>query len=61
MKMTNKNDNLERSGIRSVAGECMYAIAGAVTVSKGTLHARAFIVNRYLHLLLQNKGQRKVM
>lgn len=57
----NKNDNLEKSGIRSVAGECMYAIAGAVTLAKGTAHARAFIVNRYLHLLLRNKGQRKVV
>jgi hypothetical protein len=56
-----QNDNLEKSGIRSVAGECMCAIAGAVTFSKGTVHARSFIVNRYLQLLMQNKGDGKVV
>jgi hypothetical protein len=39
----------------------MCAIAGAVALSKGTVHARAFIVNRYLKLLLQNQGERKVV
>lgn len=38
----------------------MCAIVGAVTLSKGTVHARAFIVNRYLHLLMHNQGERKV-
>ena len=38
----------------------MCAIAGAVTLSKGTVHARAFIVNRYLQLLMQNRGERLV-
>jgi hypothetical protein len=39
-----------------VASECMYAVAGAVTLAKGSVHAREFVVNRYLHLLMQNKG-----
>lgn len=38
----------------------MCAIAGAVTLSKGTVHARSFIVNRYLQLLMQNRGERQV-
>jgi len=59
--LTLQNNNLERSGIQTVAGECMCAIAGAVTFSKGTVYARSFIVNRYLQLLMQNKGDGKVL
>lgn len=47
--------------MRTVSGECMCAIAGAVTLSKGTVHARAFIENRYLKLLLQNQGERTLV
>ena len=39
----------------------MLSIAGAVTMSKGTVDGRAFIVNRYLQLLLQNPGNRTLV
>lgn len=37
----------------------MCAVAGAVTLAKGTVHARAFIVNRYLQLLMHNQQDEK--